>query len=102
MLKTDACLIQVHFNVFACLGIHDCFIQVACLVEVATWAGFTLCLTDSLSVYLTDSLCLSVLLSDSLCLSVSFSLSIQFSLSVLFSLCLSDSVSVCLILSLCV
>ena len=32
LLKTDACLIQVHFNVFACFGnrIHICLIRVAC------------------------------------------------------------------------
>ena len=32
LLKTGACLIQVHFNAFACFTklIHACLIQVAC------------------------------------------------------------------------
>ena len=43
LLKTGACLIQVHFYVFACFGnrIHACLIQVACLIEVATKTMFT-------------------------------------------------------------
>ena len=86
LLKTDACLIQVLFNVFACLEnwIHACSIQVACLIDVSTKTGFTLCLTDSLSVCI--SVCLGLCLVLSVCLSD--------------SLCLSDSVFVCLILSL--
>ena len=62
LLKTDACLLQVHFNVFACLGnwIYGCLIKVACFIEVVSKTGFTLCLTDSLSVCLTDSLFSSV------------------------------------------
>ena len=43
LLKTGACLLQVHFNVLACFGIriHASLIQVACLIEVATKTGLT-------------------------------------------------------------
>ena len=43
LLKTCACLIQIQFNVFAYTGkhIHAFLIQVACLLEVAAKAGFT-------------------------------------------------------------
>ena len=43
LFKTDACLIQVHFNVFACLGnwIHACLIQVVCLIEAVTKTLFS-------------------------------------------------------------
>ena len=43
LAKTGACLIQVHFYVFACFGnrIHACLKQVACSIEVVTKAGLT-------------------------------------------------------------
>ena len=43
LLKTGACLIQVHFDVFAPFGTltDACLIQVACLIEVATKTGVT-------------------------------------------------------------
>ena len=41
LLKAGAGLIQVHFNVFACLRnwIHPCLIHAACLIEVPTKIG---------------------------------------------------------------
>ena len=38
LLKTGACLIHVHFNVFACFTnlIRVCLIHVPCLIAVAT------------------------------------------------------------------
>ena len=43
LLKTGACLIKVHFNLFACFcnWIHASLKQVACLTEVAIRTSFT-------------------------------------------------------------
>ena len=43
LLKTSACLKHVHFNVFVFVGnwLHAGLIQVACLIQVAIKAGFT-------------------------------------------------------------
>ena len=64
LAKTGACLIQVHFNVFACFGnwMHACLIQVACLKEMATKTGFTVVLMQySLCAPISPSVCACVL-----------------------------------------
>ena len=53
LLKTGACLMQVHFSVFSFFGnlLHACLIQVACLIEAATETGFTVCLKLNYNVF---------------------------------------------------
>ena len=52
LLKTGACLIQVHFNVSAFFGkrLHACLTHIACLIEMATKTGFIVSIITILTV----------------------------------------------------